>query len=1443
MYSVYKQIHQPTGIEHSIYCNLYSTEEKNLVIAGVNQLIIYRLNIDAEVITSSDSENTEETRRTKLECVGTYSLFGTVMSLQSVRLPGAVRDALILSFCDAKLSVLEYDPATHNLKTSSLHQFEESELKGGFVRPQGIPYVRVDPDGRCAAMLVYNTHLVILPFRRDAVIDDIDQTTPGSGSSPIMSTYIVDLRKLDEKITNVIDFQFLHGYYEPTVFILYEPLMTWAGRVAVRNDTCCIVAISLNIQQKVHPIIWHINSLPFDCFSSIAIPRPIGGVLVFAVNSLLYLNQSVPPYAVSLNSIAESSSAFPLRPQEGVKIALDCSQAAMISTDRLVLSLKGGELYVLTLVVDGMRTVRSFHFDKAASSVLTTCTCQCDDGYLFLGSRLGNSLLLKYTEKAQDKTEKSEADKKAMEPSNKKRKVEGSEHLASDITEIENLDELEVYGVSDTAASTTITSYVFEVCDNIWNISPCGQIEMGEPAFLSEEFGNSIDPDLELVTTSGYGKNGALSVLQRSIRPQVVTTFELPDCIDMWTVFDAQDPTEKVPTEGEENEEEAAIKGGHSFLILSRPDSSMVLQTGNEIMELDHSGFSTQSPTVFAGNIGENKYILQVSTNSIRLLEGVKQLQHIPLDTGSVIVQCSVADPYVVIMMEDGQIMLLTLKQDSYGSGVRLAVTRPQISTKSPVLVVTAYKDVSGMFTTSSIATDDNMSNNKPDKTDKQPVIEDNNIEDEDEMLYGASDTSVFGSSFTTNTQEQSNKFKKKAEKVITPTYWAVLCRENGELGMYSIPDFKACYFVKNFPGGHKVLVDSGQGVESVKTSTSSTSENQDVKVQKERENYLELPKVKELLVVGLGYNKSHPYLFARVEEELFIYEAFPFQPSQSEKHNHLKIRFKKYQHDLILKQKKTAKSKKKGEVDIEIATGKKSFVQSMRYFDDVSGYAGVFLCGAYPHWLFMTSKGVLRIHPMNIDGPVICFTQFNNVNCPKGFLYFNQQSEMRICVLPTHVTYDAPWPIRKLPLRCTPHYISYHNDSKTYAVVTSTQEIFNKQAKVTSDEKEFEVVEKDERFVYPTEDVFSLNLFTPSTWELIPNSSFELEEWEQATSLKCVRLKSEGTVSGLKGYIALGTMYCYGEEIHSKGRVLIFEVIEVVPEPGQPLTKTKIKLVLEKEQKGPVTAMADVNGYLLTAIGQKLYMWTLKDNDLSGVAFIDTFIYIHSLATIKNLIVAGDLLKSIALYRYQEDYKVLSLASRDIKPCEVYAVNFLVDNNNLCFVVSDRNKNILIYSYQPEARESHGGQRLIRKADFNSGSHINTFFRVRCKLSDPSIDKKTLALVERRHVTYFATLDGSLGFLLPVTEKVYRRLTMLQSIMLTLIPHLAGLNPRAYRAVQTTTPELCNPCKNVLDGELLWKFLHLSYNERNEVSKRIGTSTDQLIDDLMEIERVSAHF
>lgn len=73
-----------------------------------------------------------------------------------------------------------------------------------------------------------------------------------------------------------------------------------------------MAAISLNLQQKVNPVIWQVSNLPFDANRIVPIKKPLGGTLIFCVNSMIYLNQSVPPYGVSLNSIAETCTSFPL---------------------------------------------------------------------------------------------------------------------------------------------------------------------------------------------------------------------------------------------------------------------------------------------------------------------------------------------------------------------------------------------------------------------------------------------------------------------------------------------------------------------------------------------------------------------------------------------------------------------------------------------------------------------------------------------------------------------------------------------------------------------------------------------------------------------------------------------------------------------------------------------------------------------------------------------------------------------------------------------------------------------------------------------------------------------------------------------------------------------------------------------------------------------------
>lgn len=46
----------------------------------------------------------------------------------------------------------------------------------------------------------------------------------------------------------------------------------------------------------------------------------------------------------------------------------------------------------------------------------------------------------------------------------------------------------------------------------------------------------------------------------------------------------------------------------------------------------------------------------------------------------------------------------------------------------------------------------------------------------------------------------------------------------------------------------------------------------------------------------------------------------------------------------------------------------------------------------------------------------------------------------------------------------------------------------------------------------------------------------------------------------------------------------------------------------------------------------------------------------------------------------------------QDFRPSEVYTIEYLIDNTTMGFLVSDSEKNIILYMYQPESRESAGG-------------------------------------------------------------------------------------------------------------------------------------------------------
>ena len=94
MYSLVRSSHPATGVEHSTSCYFYHAGEKNLVVAGANVLRVFRIVPDLD----TRGKEEEEQSRLKMECVASWEMFGWIQSLASVRLTGAERDSLLLTF-------------------------------------------------------------------------------------------------------------------------------------------------------------------------------------------------------------------------------------------------------------------------------------------------------------------------------------------------------------------------------------------------------------------------------------------------------------------------------------------------------------------------------------------------------------------------------------------------------------------------------------------------------------------------------------------------------------------------------------------------------------------------------------------------------------------------------------------------------------------------------------------------------------------------------------------------------------------------------------------------------------------------------------------------------------------------------------------------------------------------------------------------------------------------------------------------------------------------------------------------------------------------------------------------------------------------------------------------------------------------------------------------
>lgn len=225
------------------------------------------------------------------------------------------------------------------------------------------------------------------------------------------------------------------------------------------------------------------------------------------------------------------------------------------------------------------------------------------------------------------------------------------------------------------------------------------------------------------------------------------------------------------------------------------------------------------------------------------------------------------------------------------------------------------YRDLSGLFSNKIPEDFVHIPQHQVPETEAKTEVE-----NEDDLLYG--DNSDFKMPSLNPPQPKPRVYYNWWKKYlinVKPTYWLFVVRENSNLEIYSIPEFKLCFIVRNLCFGYKVLVDSLESVSNLASVPASLAN--DALIQKEYE-------VKEILMVGLGNHGSRPLLLVRLENDLYIYEVFRFP------RGNLKMRFRKVKHDIIYSP----------NVEGRIETENSEFftlqerITKMRYFSNIAG-------------------------------------------------------------------------------------------------------------------------------------------------------------------------------------------------------------------------------------------------------------------------------------------------------------------------------------------------------------------------------------------------------------------------------------------------------------------------------------------------------------------------
>lgn len=1424
----YMELSPPSGVTHSLTLPFISSDSNNLVVVKTSLLQIFTTktisalpesSLDLEKSRSFDKDDTtvnkdtvlenssggdsprlDRARKTKLVLLSEYTLSGTVISLARVKILSSKTggDALLVGLKDAKLSLLEWDPFRSEISTISIHYYEQDDLHGSPWASRlkdSVSYLTADPSSRCAALKFGLRNLAILPLKQgdeDVHMDDWENE-PDNSRTP---------EKEASKITNGNTTKDETPYFPS--FVLRLP------------------SLDPTLHYPIHiAFLYEYREPTFGILSSTLSPSP--SLLFERKDNLTYTVFTLDLHQKASTTIL-SVGGLPFDLTELVPLTAPVGGALLIGGNELIHIDQAGKANGVAVNIFAKQcTSQNLHDQSDLEMRLEGCKIEqlsIQSGEMIMILQNGQLAILSFH-------------------------MDGRSVCGLRIRKVsENAGGLLVpAGASCISPLGPNTIFIgSENSDSVilgWNRHSNQTSRRKQRLELSEDLDDisiededyDIDDDLygDVPSFTAGEINGETSDATNSKPGDYV--FQIHDClINIGPISDVtfgksfkqiiNDPTNDAEYTSSPLDMVATVGKG-------RAGSLAIIHENIQPKVINRISFSE----------ARGIWTLSVKKPANKSVETTKDRVSMNVDSG---------------IEEDYDRLMIISKENRDGSKLSDVYALTSVNFES--LTGTEFEPAAGptieantlgngtriiqvlQSEVRSYDGDLGLAQIMPmcdDDTGAEPKILSASFADPF-LLLVRDDSSIFVAQCDENNELEEIE---KVEQTLLNTKWLAGCIYKDNDGVFALAPVEkkditrgkdVMMFLLSVGGALHIykLPDLSKAVyiaEGICFMPPILSPDFVARRAAARDS------ITEILVVDLGNETiKSPYLILRsIYDDLTIYQPFRIKSSSDELS--MTLRFIKLSNPHLAK---------------NTDAPSETVAYPMRSISNIGGYSIVFLPGASPSMVLKSPKSIPKVVSLQGVG-VRGLSSFHTKFCDRGFIYSDTEGIVRIAQLPSNTSFvELGISLQKLELGEEVHAVTYHPPMECYVVATSEKVEFELPK---DDDHHRERVRGDTTFK-PTVEQSFLNLINPINWSVI--HKIELDLYESILCVKTLSLEVSEITNERRQLITVGTAICKGEDLPTKGRIYVYDIVTAVPEPDRPETNKRLKQIAKEEiARGPVTAVSEIGtqGFMLVSQGQKCMVRGLKeDGSLLPVAFMDMNCYVTSIKELRGtgLCVFSDIIKGVWFAGYNEEPYKMMLFGKSGNNMEVITTELLPDGKELYIVVADADGNLHILQYDPEHPKSIQGHLLLHRSTFSLGGHLPTTLTllprtkgISCTIStlNPNSAQTDTSTTQAYHILITSS-TGCISHLFPLSEFQYRRLSTLTTHLTNTLSHTCGLNPKAYR-IDRDAPESIAGSRTVVDGTLVSRWMEMSSQRRAEVAARVGVDVDQIREDLVELQ------